>query len=302
MKSKNKLSMNFKSLREKGINDFFKVTSILKDNHVNFWLDFGTLLGAVRNGCPVPWDGEFDISVWDDEININSKMWNDIRNLGFSVVISEYNIKVTNEKQIIGSFVIDIHRYKRQKKHGIYLYGNIPYKLIDIFIYKTKLLIELFMPVKLDKTVNFGELYSLALEKHNGNLNESENFAFNWGKINKYPFTLKFEHFAIGPTIDAGKSFIIQILERVIQYFPNSLLNIIYKKLLKLQSRIKFKTLSNYKVEEFFFLSFQEILFCGEKIQAPMDYEKYLENIYGKDWRIPRQKWESSKDSKAFTN
>lgn len=40
-----------------------RVTSILDKHDIPYWLDDGTLLGIVRDGCLIPWDNDLDISV-----------------------------------------------------------------------------------------------------------------------------------------------------------------------------------------------------------------------------------------------
>lgn len=43
--------------------------SICKKHNLVYWLDFGTLLGAVRNGKFIPWDDDVDISMEMDSYN-----------------------------------------------------------------------------------------------------------------------------------------------------------------------------------------------------------------------------------------
>ena len=46
---------------------FRKGVACLKKANLNFWADSGTLLGLIRDGGIIPWDGDFDLAVWDHE-------------------------------------------------------------------------------------------------------------------------------------------------------------------------------------------------------------------------------------------
>jgi len=43
------------------------VTDILDEYNVNYWLDFGTLLGVVRENRILPWDDDIDISIFEED-------------------------------------------------------------------------------------------------------------------------------------------------------------------------------------------------------------------------------------------
>ena len=52
--------INFKKLREKSVEMFLEVTETLNKHNITYWLDFGTLLGAVREKKIIEWDGDID--------------------------------------------------------------------------------------------------------------------------------------------------------------------------------------------------------------------------------------------------
>jgi phosphorylcholine metabolism protein LicD len=63
---KNKYILKGKNLEvaQKMLKD---VTDIFDKHGVRYWLDFGTLLGIVREGRILPWDDDMDISIFEDD-------------------------------------------------------------------------------------------------------------------------------------------------------------------------------------------------------------------------------------------
>lgn len=58
-----KATGEFRLLQEVRGNVLFLVCDILEKNNVNYFLDFGTLIGAIRHKGFIPWDDDIDISV-----------------------------------------------------------------------------------------------------------------------------------------------------------------------------------------------------------------------------------------------
>ncbi len=46
-----------------------KIASVCENNNIEYWINFGTLIGAVRHGGFVPWDDDVDISMMKDEFD-----------------------------------------------------------------------------------------------------------------------------------------------------------------------------------------------------------------------------------------
>jgi len=46
------------------------VTDILDEYNIKYWLDFGTLLGVIRENRILPWDDDVDISIFEEDVDI----------------------------------------------------------------------------------------------------------------------------------------------------------------------------------------------------------------------------------------
>lgn len=57
------------------------LTKLLEANEIKYWLDWGTLLGAVRNGKIIPWDFDIDLGIQAEDIakvlSLRVDVWKD---------------------------------------------------------------------------------------------------------------------------------------------------------------------------------------------------------------------------------
>ena len=84
---------------------------ILDKYNIRFWLDCGTLLGAVREKTFLSWENDIDLGVLESEISDDLKtlLRKEFCNCGFSVYIGEDYINYLSASK--GSIVVDINFY-----------------------------------------------------------------------------------------------------------------------------------------------------------------------------------------------
>lgn len=60
---------NLRRLQLRMLEILVEIDKICSLNGIRYWLDFGTLLGAVRHGGFIPWDDDLDIAVHDEDFD-----------------------------------------------------------------------------------------------------------------------------------------------------------------------------------------------------------------------------------------
>ena len=87
------------------------VSEVCSKNEITWWLDFGTLLGAVRHENFIPWDDEIDIAMMrSDYFKFVDKFNDEISDKGLTdIVCVDYINKEQNSEHIKGSLKISIN-------------------------------------------------------------------------------------------------------------------------------------------------------------------------------------------------
>ena len=65
-----------------------EVKEVLDKNTVNYWLDTGTLLGAVRGGKLIEWDTDIDLGIWYSDATKLASTFADFKEKGFDVILN----------------------------------------------------------------------------------------------------------------------------------------------------------------------------------------------------------------------
>jgi len=72
---------------EIAVENLREIKDILDKNGVEFWLDQGTLLGAVRDGKIIEWDNDIDLGTWYNNVTRLVSIFPEFKKRGFSVLL-----------------------------------------------------------------------------------------------------------------------------------------------------------------------------------------------------------------------
>lgn len=83
---------NFRLLQVVRAKSLIWAVNILERNNIKYWLDCGTLLGAVRHKGFIPWDDDIDIAVLrEDYLKIKDILSKELKDTNFAMIIGKNN-------------------------------------------------------------------------------------------------------------------------------------------------------------------------------------------------------------------
>ena len=93
---------------EKAVETLRKIKKILDEHEIEYWLDEGTLLGAVREKKLIEWDHDIDLSIWYNNLSKITPLFDEINKTGVEVCFFEEQKHI----DLVGQgFKIDINLY-----------------------------------------------------------------------------------------------------------------------------------------------------------------------------------------------
>lgn len=133
-----------KSFKQKILDLMDKTVKFLNDNDIEYWLDSGTLLGAIRNEKFIPWDDDVDLAIPPKSQNKIHKVCKKYESIIYDnktyFICPTYNIKI-----LIGSSIIKI--FNNDDKY---------LEFIDLICYYKKY--NYFRSIMFE---NYGEVYNI---------------------------------------------------------------------------------------------------------------------------------------------
>lgn len=249
IKNKTKEEIMVENLRD--------IREIFDKHNIKFWLDWGTLLGAIRNGKIIEWDHDIDLGIREEDFKKISPILPEIKKRAF--FISKPLLLFQNLRFIRSGYAIEIWSYSQLDENRWQIFtcevSKSPIARILYFIQ------VLFMHSKADIKITMPS--------------------------NRFKFTV---------------AFLIKHLFFLFSHAPYRFIFFLTKTIQKVLIRNNYIKQIKIVISKHYFGRFKNIKFYGMTFNIPFEAEKYLKYKYGKDWRIPKKKWDPWREDGAVIN
>lgn len=229
------------------------VDTFCRENNINYWLDSGTLLGAIRHGGYIPWDDDIDIGMLRKDYDFFLKKFNE-KNERYKV----YSIE--NNKNFPYPFgkVLDTHTILYEpNEQGVKLSVN-----IDVFIYDNAPNDDKIINKMYKKRDFYNKIYHFLLYKTK---------LYNVDKLNPVKNTIKKICSKISPCFFCRK-----IVKNSKKYM--------YKETDWVGN---FLCVTKIKAPKEIFDEYVEVNFEGKNYKAPIGWDRWLTCFYQNYMELP---------------
>lgn len=128
-------------------NHIIKIKNLLERHKIKYWLDFGSLLGAVREGDIIENDKDFDFSIWYENKSKLKLFYKDLSKIGYKIIEQKNLPWLEDLVQIYlpvdekTNFHIDIYIYKQFKNEACMRRLFVPSGVFSKLIFKILLIV-----------------------------------------------------------------------------------------------------------------------------------------------------------------
>ena len=110
---------------EIAVENLREIKDILDRNGVEFWLDSGTLLGAVRDGKIIEWDWDIDLGMWYNNLTQLTSTIPEFKKRGFSVFLNrKWGVMTILNRGTDNALTIVLYRERASCAWNIWIVGK----------------------------------------------------------------------------------------------------------------------------------------------------------------------------------
>lgn len=251
---KQKKRLNNEEVKKIQIDILDVVSSFCDDNNIKYWLDTGTLLGAIRHKGYIPWDDDIDIGMLREDYDRFASLFNQHNKRYRFVCLDNSEDFYTAFGKVIDTKTVlyepDIHGNKLAVNIDVFVYDNAPDD--DILLEK--------MYRKRDRYM------LLALFSRGSQVLPTDSYLKRTQKRIVHLVTCGFSsEKLLAKVIDNSKTYSKIETKRV----------------------GNFTSVSRIAVDKRVFDSFIDVEFEGKKYKAPVGYDEWLTDFYGDYMQLP---------------
>ncbi|NGM73073.1 LicD family protein [Sphingobacterium sp. SGL-16] len=287
--------INIAENKGKAIQHFNLIVDLFSNLKIDYWIEYGTMLGAVRESGFIPWDSEFDVGMWNHDFLSNKDfLLKRFKEMGFHVnTSSKDRIKLLHKDLLIGAYTIDIHTYHIKDNTAYVSFNRGKKSFIEKVVKFLKKFDEREASVhpisKMIKTI-LKNGYSLPSEFYYTKLNYGD----------KFLYTIKFDNIILkeeSPNSSSINRFTLGFISTILNNIPKGLLYSLIDSLSNLKSSSQEGTLKVQAIPLNYYKNLAPIKFENTHLNGPAESQKYIENIYGQDWHIGKPDWISTQNN-----